>query len=67
MSSIQLTAQELSAILVIGVVLGVSRYFRYDVEGGFPVIDVLLSTVLAFLVATAALLVAKRLGVVPES
>jgi len=31
-SSIQLTAQELSVILVVAVVPGVSRYFRYDVE-----------------------------------
>jgi hypothetical protein len=39
--TVQFIPKALGTTLVIAVVLGVSESVRYDVEGGFPVIDVL--------------------------
>jgi len=63
----QLTPQALSATRVIAVVLGASGSAHYDVEGGLPVSNVLVSTGFAFVVATVPLQVAKQFGVAPAS
>ena len=63
----QLTPQELSTVLTIAILLGVIRYFRYDVSGGHSVIDITFSIGLAFVTAIIGLLIAKRLGWLPTN
>lgn len=63
----QLTSQELGTVLLIAILLGLIRYFRYDVHGGRSVIDITVSIGLAFVAATIGPLIAKRLGWIPAS
>lgn len=63
----QLTPRELGTVLLIAILLGVTRYFRYDVSGGYSAMDIAFSIGLAFVTATIGLLIAKRLGWPPTS
>lgn len=63
----QLMSHELGTVLLIAILLGLLRYFRYDVYGGRSAIDIIFSIALAFVAATIGLLIAKRLDWIPTN